>query len=166
MKSTTNNPPSAAGKPALYFIELQTWLAIAALSVMVVINVAEVVIRFFFNYSLVWVQEITLLLSCWSVFLGFSSISYYHKDIVISMFVEKLPGRLRGAAEFIAYLANIFFMALLSYSAFCLLQLQAGDRSMVVRIPTNLFTYSLIISSVTIFFINVSDLVKLIKNRS
>ncbi len=152
-----------AQKVFMYVIRLQTAIAITALALMVVINVAEIVSRFFFNFSLVWVQEVTLLLSCWAFFLGFSSISYYRKDIVILMFVQKLPGHLRRVAEFFAPFANAVFMLILAYSSFRLMLMQEGDSTMVVRIPTSLYTCSLLIASLSIFWVNWTDLIAMAK---
>lgn len=148
------------------FIQLQTGIALLALALMVVINVAEIVSRSFFSFSFVWVQEVTLLLSCWAFFLGFSSITYHRKDIVILMFVDKLPGNLRRLAFIFATVGNAVFMVILAYSSYRLMLMQEGDSTMVVRIPTGLYTLSLIIASVSILWINMMDLVAMVKKES
>lgn len=140
-----------------FWTELQTWLAVAGLVGMISINILEIISRFVFRYSFVWVQEATLLLACWSIFLGFSVITYKKKDIAVHILVQYLPASLKRAVLALTAVINVLFLAVLAYSAMRLLTLQAEQVTLVIGFPVTLYNYPLIIAALSAMLANLLD---------
>lgn len=144
----------------LWIVKVQIAIALLALTGMVVLNVWEIFIRYFFQRSIRWIQDITLLLSTWMVFTGFSAVVYYKKDITVSFLVELLPPRLQIIISIIGKIIIIAFLTIFIQYGYKLYLRQVGDVTMVGRFPLNLYTLPLAIGGGTALLIYVIDLLK------
>lgn len=85
---------------------------------MISIVIINVVLRFLFNYSIPWAEEVSTICFVWAVFVG-ASATYKHKmDIGIDMLVLKTPiavqNIIKNVVTFILLILNgyIFYMSI------------------------------------------------------
>jgi TRAP-type C4-dicarboxylate transport system permease small subunit len=109
--STASKTRAAASASAeAWFVRLNEWLMIALMAAMAVLVFGNVVSRYLFNYSLIWVEELTRYMMIWVGFLGSGLVLRYGAHIAVDVFQDLLPERtaqvLRGVI--VALLAVTF----------------------------------------------------------
>jgi len=138
--------------------DVEMGIALAALGVVIASNAAEIFLRFFLGKSLVWVQDVNLLLMVWMIFPGVAKIVHDKKDIVVTMLVDKLPARARSILDIASDILIIaFFIVLTKYSC-QLFARQIGSTTATVRIPLVYYTSAVVLNCVTIAAIYLNEL--------
>lgn len=95
-----------------YFAHFEEILCGFFLVSMISIVIINVLLRFLFNYSLFWAEEVSTICFVWSVFIG-ASATYKHKmDIGIDMLVLKTPPKVQRV---IKYLVNLILLLINGY---------------------------------------------------
>lgn len=69
------------------------WVVIALMAAMSVLVFANVVSRYVFNYSFIWVEEITRYMMVWVGFIGSGLVLRYGAHIAVEAFQDVLPTR-------------------------------------------------------------------------
>ena len=77
--------------PKYYLENLEEILCGCFLVTMVSLVVVNVLLRFIFNYSITWAEEVSTICFVWSVFVGASAVYKHKMDIGIDVLVLKLP---------------------------------------------------------------------------
>ena len=77
--------------PKYYLENLEEILCGFFLVTMVSLVVVNVLLRFIFNYSITWAEEVSTICFVWSVFVGASAVYKHKMDIGIDVLVLKLP---------------------------------------------------------------------------
>jgi len=113
----------------------QQKLSIIALLAMVTLNTVEILRRYLFGASIIWVQEITVLLLVWFTFMGFSKITYDKNDIYIDLLVVKAPYPLRRALRIFVALLAFAFTVVYTYYTFRLCLQQGAQTTIVAKHP-------------------------------
>jgi TRAP-type C4-dicarboxylate transport system permease small subunit len=113
------------------------WLSASALLVIVAINFANVVGRYFFRSPISWAEEAMLHLMIAAVFLGAVSIAWQRRHIRIDAFITLAPRRLGALLEIFATLLSIGVLTYLSYIAAGVASLmhQIEQRTDALEIP-------------------------------
>lgn len=104
--------------PTYYIKNLEEILCGFFLVAMVGLVISNVLLRFIFNYSITWAEEVSTICFVWSVFVGASAVYKHKMDIGIDVLVLKLP--LQGQryvhliVSFLLLLINgyIFYMSI------------------------------------------------------
>lgn len=96
-----------AKKLIWFYNHLEEYLLVICLAVMVVVIFAQVVMRYCFNSSLVWSEELARVLFIWVSWLGISYGQKKYEHITVNMFVDKLRGGVKKAVTLIAHLCSI-----------------------------------------------------------
>ena len=79
-------------KRFLFFLQnLEEILCGFFLICMVGLVIINVLLRFMFNYSITWAEEVSTICFVWSVFVGASAVYKHKMDIGIDVLVLKLP---------------------------------------------------------------------------
>lgn len=85
---------------------------------MITLVIVNVFLRYLFDYSIFWAEEVATICFVWCVFIG-ASATYKHKmDMGIDLLIKKLPAtlerRIRFAVQLILLVLNgyIFYMAI------------------------------------------------------
>lgn len=89
--------------------KLEEYLLVAILAFMVTIIFIQVIMRYAFQNSLSWSEEITRYLFVWICWLGAGYAVKHDKHITITVFRDKLPERIRIFVEYIALIMWIGF---------------------------------------------------------
>ena len=58
---------------------------------MVALVIVNVLLRFVFNYSITWAEEVSTICFVWAVFVGASAVYKHKMDIGIDVFILKIP---------------------------------------------------------------------------
>lgn len=93
------------------------WLLCAAMSVMVAVVGAQVALRYGFNSSLDWADEIARLTFVWSIFLGIAMAVKTGSHIGIELLIGKLPVALREGVGRVVALVCAAALLLVAWEA-------------------------------------------------
>src|SRR3954470_7735613 len=113
------------------------WLSASALLVIVALNFANVVGRYFLHSPISWAEEAMLHLMIAAVFLGAVSIAWQRRHIRIDAFITLAPRRLGAMLEILATLITIGVLIYLGYVAAGVASLmhQIEQRTDALEIP-------------------------------
>jgi len=79
---------------------------------MIALVIINVFLRYLFNYSIFWAEEVATICFVWCVFLG-ASATYKHKmDMGIDLLINKTPPKIE---RFIRYVVQLILLALNGY---------------------------------------------------
>jgi len=102
------------------FAEIIAYIAGILFLAIFILNVANIISRSIFNYSLLWVSDFSVLCIVWVICLGMSVSIYHIEHISIDFLVKKLNQKgqriLKGAISIIiiAFLALLFYEGLIT----------------------------------------------------
>jgi TRAP-type transport system small permease protein len=74
-------------------VRLNRWVVIALMAVMAVLVFANVVSRYLFNYSMIWVEELTRYMMVWVGFIGSGLVLRFGAHVAVDVFQDLLPAR-------------------------------------------------------------------------
>lgn len=89
------------------------WFVAIVMGTLVSMIFIQIVLRFFFGSSFVWVEELGRYMFVWLVFLGVSVGIYRGSQIAVTYFVDLLPAKLAGYARLAVHLLNAAFFGAL-----------------------------------------------------
>lgn len=87
------------------------------LAALLIILLAGIVLREFFNTPLVWAIEVSLAMFVWIVFLGAGMAMAERAHIRLTLLVEKLPASLRGSVALLVSYGGLALLAVLFWSS-------------------------------------------------
>lgn len=105
-------------------------LLVLLLSVMIVMAVAQILLRNFLDMGLVWVDPLLRALVLWVAMLGAMAASRSDNHIGIDLLSRYLPARLRTVAGMLAALATAVICAALAYYSARLVSLDRAAQAM------------------------------------
>lgn len=107
------------GKGVKYYLDnLEEILCGFFLIIMVGLVIINVLLRFLFDYSITWAEEVSTICFVWSVFVGASAVYKHKMDIGIDALILRLPLEaqyyIRLLVSFLLLLINgyIFYMSI------------------------------------------------------
>lgn len=98
--------------------KLVTGLLLAAVAVMVGVVSAQVALRYGFNLSIDWADEVGRLAFVWSIFLAIPLGVRQGAHIGIDIVADKLPAALRAALKRLAAALSALMMMVIAWAAF------------------------------------------------
>ena len=119
---------------------------------MVTVAFVNVVSRFTFNFSIAYVEELTVNLFVWLVLFGGAIAFKKWNHLAVSIVVDNLPDKWRRAAELFGNIIIIFFFAMLLYYGYEQVQdeLLMGIRTTSMGIPKWRYTLGIPLGSAII----------------
>lgn len=97
--------------------------------------ILQVILRYAFNYAIIWSEEFSRLLFVWIVMLGAALGLSYGKHMVIEFIPQQLP---RAIADWIALglqLIGLLFLGVVLIKSFPLLELTSSDYYVTLPFP-------------------------------
>src|SRR6185503_17135082 len=82
-----------------FVVRAAVGISVAALALIVLINILEIVSRTFFHVSFAWIYETNLLLAAWTYFLGIVPVYARNGDVSVVGLKQLLPGGARLSFE-------------------------------------------------------------------
>ena len=116
------------------------------------INTLEIVLRAFFSTSLSWIHETNVLLASWLYFIGIAIIYHNHRDITVSLIIDRLSLQLKRAASRLYALITGAVFLVIAYESWRLIELQFPFQTPGVGYPRFVYTLPLFISATIIGF--------------
>lgn len=117
------------------FVRVNQWLVIALMGVMATLVFANVVARYLFNYSLIWVEELTQYQMIWIAYLGAGLALREGRHVAVDLFEQALPPRLRRSLRAALGLAMVAFLAALAFLGVRIAQFTWDQETPVLNIP-------------------------------
>jgi len=96
------------------------------MSIMLVLNIANLLLRSITGTSIVWVWSWTGVLFIWSVFLAFFVLYRRNLDITLGFFLQKMPPRIKKVVRLISGLCAIVMMMVIVLQTQQVFQRQVG----------------------------------------
>ncbi len=140
----------------------QMALSIAALGLIVLINLYEILMRTIFNKSLLWIQDVSVLFMVWMIFCGFTAIVYQKKDITIDLLVNLLPGPVTRILRLFTHVLMLVFLAFFTWTGYFYLIKQIGVGTLTAEIPRVLYIFPVILNSFSVLLVYLLEIVYLL----
>ncbi|GAA0724653.1 hypothetical protein GCM10008905_18940 [Clostridium malenominatum] len=152
-----------------FYNKAEEYLLVGSLAFTVIIVFIQVVMRYVFNSSLSWSEELCRYIFIWQVWLGASLAFRDKQHISIEMVRDKLTGRAKAIYNMIGNIITLAFNIFLVNYGFQLVDkmIQRGVLSSGMRIPLYLVYLSVPLSSLVILFRilgNIYEEIKVFKN--
>lgn len=120
-------------------------VSVAALALIVLINILEIVSRTFFHSSFAWIYETNLLLAAWTYFLGIIPVYARNGDVSVVALKQLLPGGAQVVFGRAIHVVGIATFAVTAWFAWELIELQLPFRTPGSGLPTAVFTAPLLL---------------------
>lgn len=145
---------SAIKKLENFYNKAEEYLLVFSLAFTVVLVFIQVVMRYVFNSSISWSEELCRYIFIWQVWLGASLAFRDNQHISISMIRDKLNGRAQAIYNLIGNLITFGFNIFLTVYGFQLVgkMIQRGVLSSGMRIPLYFIYLSVPLSALIILF--------------
>ena len=104
-------------------------------SAMTLIMLYQVGLRYFFNASTIWAEELVRYLFAWSVMLAASMAIRKNSHLKIDIVIDALPPRGRLVLQFINYIVLLLFLLYLIVLSYKLVSSTTNNLSAGLRIP-------------------------------
>lgn len=98
-----------------FYNRLEEGIGAVLLAVMVVMLFVQVIMRYVFKTSAAWISEYALYMFMYFVFLACSGAFLRNDHIQIIALLDKLPGKLKDAANLFLYVVNLMFVSVIAY---------------------------------------------------
>lgn len=115
------------------------YVALLCLVLLIVLNTVEIVSRYFFHYSFTWIQEVSLLLVSWMIFLGFARVVVEKQDIAITFFVDKLPQKYVKPVQLLNHVLMFGVSLYLCIRTISLISIQLDKTTEIAGLPYALY---------------------------
>ncbi|TSA47457.1 MAG: TRAP transporter small permease [Deltaproteobacteria bacterium] len=119
-------------RPEYGFAELLTtaleYLSMACVTLMAILVVAQVVLRYVFNDPLTWSEEMARIVFIYLAFLGIGAAYGRRRHMSIDALVILLPARMKKAVQFaVVGIASAFLLAVIMITARSMVELHRMD---------------------------------------
>ena len=142
--------------------DLSMYLSIMCLASMVFLGGFEITLRYFFGQSLFWIQDITLLLMMWFLFMGIIKLTYEKIDVYVDIFVNILPTFWHRVIDIIVSVLCVVFSIILLFASCDFFKLRIGRNTVVAGIPTVFYTSAIIVCCLILIMIFVYRIYELL----
>jgi TRAP-type C4-dicarboxylate transport system permease small subunit len=136
-------------------MKVEVVIAACMIISMVAIMVLEVVMRYIFNNSIIWVQEFAILLFIWITMLGASASSMSRGHITITTFSQFISGRWKNILEILISLIifGVLIYLLLTLPRSIIIQNKTATSSMPINIGKGNYYSTPLFLAVILMFI-------------
>jgi TRAP-type C4-dicarboxylate transport system permease small subunit len=136
------------------------WGSVAMLTVIFLILIANVFVRFFPFTSFGWFDEVVEMLIAWFVFLGAAALWREKEHFVVAFLPDHLKGKLAGnLLDIVVNLISISFIAAFTYYSFNL-TMRAEDWTPIINMPKKLLYASMPFSGACMVVYSVRNIVQ------
>jgi TRAP-type C4-dicarboxylate transport system permease small subunit len=121
-----------------WFVTLNQWLVIALMATMATLVFVNVVSRYVFNYSIIWVEELTQYQMIWIAYLGAGLALREGRHVAVDTLQDLLSPRLRRHLRLLIWLALVAFLLALTILGFQIAAFTWNQETPVMNIPTGI----------------------------
>jgi len=134
--------------------------AILAFCAVVIINITQIALRYVFEYSIFWIQEISQLLMLYAYFVGTSSVFRIRGYVIVEFFAKKMSIKLQRLCYGLAQILTIIFCGIIIYWIIEEFPRQMKTYSVILHIPRFFSYLPLLIGSISITVITIYYLIE------
>ena len=142
------------------------YVALLCLVLLIVLNTVEIVSRYFFHYSFTWIQEVSLLLVSWMIFLGFARVVVEKQDIAITFFVDKLPERYVKPVRLLNTVLMFGVSLYLCVRTISLIGIQSDKTTEIAGLPYALYLLPLAAAMLMVVLQSIVEAIGMMKQRN
>lgn len=113
-----------------------------SLGVMVLLTFAQVVGRYVFGRSYGWIEEVSVLLLCWTAWITACVLVREKKHLVVTLLKERMPEKSRQFVHLATGIVILVFLAIIIYASKGMIEAMEGIRLVTLDIPVNIKFYS------------------------
>jgi TRAP-type C4-dicarboxylate transport system permease small subunit len=121
-----------------WFVRLNQWLVIALMATMATLVFVNVVSRYVFNYSIIWVEELTQYEMIWIAYLGAGLALREGRHVAVDTLQDLLSPRLRRHVRLLIWFAIAAFLVTLTILGFRIAAFTWNQETPVMNIPTGI----------------------------
>jgi len=121
--------------------------------------VIQVILRYAFNYAIIWSEELSRLLFVWIVILGAALGLSYGKHMVIEFFQQRLPRAVADWTMLLVQLLGLLFMVVVLVKGIPLLQLTSTDFYVTLPFPVMYAYLAAVVGSALMIFYWIFEIV-------
>lgn len=121
-----------------WFVKLNQWAVIALMATMALLVFVNVVSRYVFNYSIIWVEELTQYQMIWIAYLGAGLALREGRHVAVDTLQDLLPARLQRLVRLLIWSAIAVFLVTLTILGFQIAAFTWNQETPVMNVPTGL----------------------------
>lgn len=132
------------------------------------VSVTEIILRSFFNFSLLWSQDLCIMLTCWVMLMGCAVLMHRDDHLTVSFLVNAMPERTRLAVRLVTRIVLLAFCIVLGYNGLTVVKVKMGLYYTALRWPTGIAYMSLPVfgAASSLFLVDkIIDIVKQLKGE-
>lgn len=114
--------------------------------VMVLLIIANVILRYVFKMGISWAEELTLILFAWSTYLGIVAAVRYDQHVKMDIIFKMFPEKVKRTVDLLTETAVVALGGYITYLSIILCQNAGSKRTLVMRLPANLVNACLVVS--------------------
>lgn len=134
MSEAQGGGPLAAAER--WFVAANQWVIILMMGTMASLVFVNVVSRYVFNASIIWVEELTQYQMIWITYLGAGLALREGRHVAVDVFQDMLPESLRRYVRYFVGLAILAFLAALVVLGLQIVAFTWNQETPVMNIPT------------------------------
>ncbi|MEZ4870696.1 MAG: TRAP transporter small permease [Bdellovibrionales bacterium] len=112
--------------------------------IMVVTVIANVLLRYIFDYSIYWAEEVSTICFVWATFVGASAVYKHKMDIGIDVLLLRLPKFYQNIARFIVSILLLLINGYIFYMSIVFTHMSFQKPTAVLGISSAVFNSALI----------------------
>ena len=120
------------------FVLANQWVVILMMASMATLVFVNVVSRYVFNYSIIWVEEVTQYEMIWITYLGAGLALRQGRHVTVDVLQDRLPSRLRRWVRAAVGLALVAFLAVATVLGFRMVGFAWDQETPVLNLPMGL----------------------------
>lgn len=132
---------------------LEGYFCIAAFACMVLVNIVEIAARNIFSISFSGIQEITILLGCWMVFIGAARIFSKGSLLNVDFLISKFKGLTRQYLDIALNFMIVFVLLVFLKYGFEMMVIQSKRTTEALHLPASWFVIALLVSSILMLLV-------------
>jgi TRAP-type C4-dicarboxylate transport system permease small subunit len=138
METPAESAPIPPGPVERAFVALNRWLVILLMGSMATLVFVNVIARYVFNDSIIWVEELTQYQMIWITYLGAGLALREGRHVAVDLFAEWLPQGLRRYVRVLVGLLMLAFLVTLAVLGFQIAAFTWNQETPVLNIPTGI----------------------------
>ncbi|AYF43868.1 C4-dicarboxylate ABC transporter permease [Halobacteriovorax sp. BALOs_7] len=135
------------------------------LIIMVCLVILNVILRYLFNYSIYWAEEVSTICFVWSVFVGASAVYKNKMDIGIDALIVRLSPEKEKITRTVAHLLTILINGYIFYLSIVFTFIAYKKPTAVLGISSAVYNSALIFGFGLISFHSIKFLIEDVKGR-
>lgn len=125
----------------------------------VTLQSVEIISRYFFNHSFTWSHELSQLLVCWLIFLGFGKVVIDEETVKVTFFVDKLPREFFKFLQLFSYALLVGLSAYMFYMLWVYTDNQINKTTEVIGFTKALYSVPFTLAMLVVFLDSVAKLI-------